>query len=161
MRYLTLGVLVLVFGAGVAAQTPDSGVMTPIQKFIDTFNKGDMAGAAAVHVSGPELVIIDEVPPFVWQGTQAFQAWSSALDADMKKNELTDAKVTIKAPTRVETSGDQAYVIVPAVFTFKQKGVPMREAAQIAVVLKKGSSGWLMQSWAWAGQKPVRAAAVR
>ena len=52
MRRLTLGVIVCVFmGAAVSAQAPDAQVMAPIQKFIDSFNKGDAAGASATHAA--------------------------------------------------------------------------------------------------------------
>ena len=137
-----------------SAATPDPQLIAPIQKFMDAFNKGDAAGAASTHAATADLVIIDEVPPYVWHGAKAFQAWSADLDSDAKKNALTDMAVTIGAPTRVETSGDQAYVVVPAVYAFKQRGVAMHEKAQMTFVLKKGASGWLIHGWTWTGPKP-------
>lgn len=154
-RYLILGGIVgLVMGTPARAQAPDPQLIAPIQKFIDSFNKGDAAGAAATHASNADLAIIDEVPPYVWRGPQAFQAWSADLDADVKKRGMTDPVVTISAPTRVETNGDQAYVVVPAVFTFKEKGVAMREAAQMTFVLRKSAAGWLIHGWTWTGPRP-------
>jgi ketosteroid isomerase-like protein len=141
------------------AQTPDAQLTAPIQKFMDSFNKGDVAGAAATHAAGADLTILDEVPPFLWRGAKAFQEWSTALDSASKQAGITDQMVTISAPTRTETSGDSAYVIVPAVYTYKEKGVAMREAAQMTFVLKKGASGWLIHGWTWTGPKPQRAAA--
>jgi hypothetical protein len=141
-------------GVAVGAATPDPQLIAPIQKFMDAFNKGDAAGAASTHAATADLVIIDEVPPYVWHGAKAFQAWSADLDADAKKNALTDMAVTIGAPTRVETSGDQAYVVVPAVYAFKQRGVAMHEKAQMTFVLKKGASGWLIHGWTWTGPEP-------
>jgi ketosteroid isomerase-like protein len=142
------------------AQAPEPQLIAPIQKFMDSFNKGDIAGAAATHASGADLTIIDEVPPFVWSGPKAFQAWATSLDTVSKQAGITDQMVTISAPTRTETSGDSAYVIVPAVYTYKEKGVAMREAAQMTFVLKKGASGWLIHGWTWTGPKPQRAAAA-
>ncbi len=133
--------------------------MAPIQKFVDSFNKGDMAAAAATHAAAADLGIIDEVPPYLWRGPQAFQTWSTDLDGDSKKRGITDQVVTIVAPTREETSGDRAYVVVPAVYTFKERGVAMRGAAQMTVVLKKGADGWLIHGWTWTGLKPQPAAA--
>ena len=160
MRYLTVGVMAwCLAGAAASAQTADPQVMAPIQKFLDTFNKGDMAGAAAVHAADGDLVIIDEVPPYVWHGAKAFQAWSAALDADSKARKITEPMVVISAPTRMELTGDRAYVIVPAVFTFKQAGAAMRENAQMTFALKKGAAGWLIHGWTWSGPKPVAAAA--
>ena len=155
MRTLTIAAaLVLALATSASAQPTNAELMAPITKFVNSFNKGDAAGAASTHVSGPELTIVDEVPPFVWRGVQAFQSWSADLDRDAKKNGMTEPMVTLGTPTRTETSGDSAYVIVPAVFTFKLKGTAMREAAQMTFVLTKGASGWLIQSWTWTGPRP-------
>jgi len=163
MRYLTLGAIVcLVVGMSSAAhaQTPDPQLMAPINKFLEAFNKGDMAGAAAAHSSKADLVIIDEVAPFVWRGAQAFQAWAADLDADAKKRGLTDQKVTLRAATRAETHGDDAYVIVPAVYSFTEKGVVMREPAQMTFALKKEPTGWLIHGWTWTGTRPQKVAGM-
>jgi hypothetical protein len=162
MRFLTLAALVvcLAITAPVPARaqaTPPASadLMAPIQKFIDSFNKGDTAGAASTHATGSELTIIDEVPPYLWRGSKAFHEWGAALDADAKKQGMTEPMVSISAPTRTEQQGDQAYVIVPAVFSFKLKGSPMRESAQMTFVLKKGAAGWLIHGWAWTGPRPM------
>jgi hypothetical protein len=162
MRYMTLAAVVLCLSASsAAAQAPDAQVMAPIKKFIDSFNKGDMAGAVSTHAAEADLTIVDEVAPFAWHGAQAFQAWSTALDADTKKRGITEPGVTISAPTRIESDGTQAYVIVPAVYSFKEKGVAMREPSQMTFVLKKGASGWLIHGWTWTGPKPQKAAAAK
>ena len=159
MRLLTLVALAaLVFTTSAGAQTADAELMAPIQKFIDSFNKGDAAAAAATYAAGADPVIVDEVPPYLWRGAKAFQAWSAALESDSKKNGITDPKVTLSAATRTERSGDQAYVVVPAVYTYKQGGKDMREAAHMTFVLRKGTSGWLIHGWTWTGPKPQAAA---
>jgi ketosteroid isomerase-like protein len=155
MRYLPIGVVMwFVMSAAPAAQAPDAQLMAPIQKFIDSFNKGDAAGAAATHAAEADLAIVDEVPPYLWRGPKAFQSWAADLESDAKKNGITDQMVTIGAPTRTESSGDSAYVVVPSVYSFKDRGVAMREAAQMTFVLKKGAGGWLIHGWTWTGPKP-------
>jgi ketosteroid isomerase-like protein len=162
MRFVTLAALVwLALGAPAGAQTGEAELFAPIQKFIDSFNKGDAAGAAATHAASADLTIIDEVPPYAWRGAKAFQAWSADLESDAKKNGITDPMVTLSPPMRIERSGDRAYVVVPAVYTFKLKGTAMREAAQMAFVLKRGTGAgsWLIDGWTWTGPKPQPAAA--
>jgi ketosteroid isomerase-like protein len=161
MRYVTLGTFALLLACGAArAQAPDPQLMAPVQKFMDAFNKGDAAAAAATHLADADLAILDEVPPFAWRGAKAFAAWSAALDSDAKANGITEPAVTIAAPTRVETSGDQAYLVVPAVYNFQQRGVAMRENAQMTFVLKKTPGGWLIHAWTWTGPKPQPAGAA-
>ena len=158
MRNLILGIALSVLAAATAsAQAPTAQLMAPIQKFMDTFNKGDMTGAEATHIADADLVIIDEVAPFLWRGADAFKAWSSALDADAKKQGITEPSVKISAPTRTEMSGEVAYVVVPAVYTYKHHGAAMRESGQMTFVLKKGASGWLIHGWTWTGPKPAPA----
>jgi ketosteroid isomerase-like protein len=158
MRYLALGALVcLCASASLRAQAADPQVMAPITKFVEAFNKGDMAGAAATHAADADLVIIDEVSPFIWRGAKALQTWVADLDRDAKKHGITDQKVTLSPPTRVETTAAEAYVIVPTVYSFKENGVAMREAAQMTLTLKKDAGGWLIHGWAWTGPKAHKA----
>lgn len=158
MRYVILPVMLwCLVGGAAGAQPADPQLMAPIQKFMDSFNKGDVAGAAATHASTADLTIVDEVPPFVWRGAQAFTAWSAALDADAKKNGITEPMVSIAPATRVETSGDVAYVIVPATYSFKKGGAAMREAAQMTFVMKKAGGAWLIHGWTWTGPRPAPA----
>jgi len=159
MRTLILATLVAFALAVPASAQSDADLMAPIQKFVDNFNKGDVATAATTHATGADLTIIDEVAPYVWRGPKAFMAWAGDLDADAKKNGITEPMVTVSKPTRIERSGDQAYVIVPAVYSFKLKGAAMREAAQMTVVLRRDASGWLIHGWTWTGPKPKAAAA--
>ena len=160
MRNLMLGALVYVglgLGAAVQAQTPDPQIVAPINAFLEAFNKGDVAGAAATHAATADLVIIDEVAPYAWRGPQAVQAWAADLERNDKAQGVTAQKVTLGAVTRVESNGTAAYVVVPAVYTFTEKGVAMREAAQMTFVLKKGATGWLIDGWSWTGPKATKA----
>jgi hypothetical protein len=163
MRHLALGTAVVCICVGITAavqaQAIDAQLLAPLAKFIDTFNKGDMAGAAATHASDADLAIADEVAPFHWRGAQAFKSWADDLTADAKKNGLTDQHVSIGKPTRVEVEGTSAYVVVPSVYSFKKGDVAMQEKAQMTFVLKKGASGWLIHGWTWTGPRAQKAAA--
>jgi ketosteroid isomerase-like protein len=162
MRTLALVLLASVaFVSPALAQTADPAVVAPINAFLAAFNKGDVAGAAATHVSDASLVIVDEAAPYVWHGAKAVQAWAADLGAADTKAGITEQKVVLGAPTRVETAGDAAYVIAPAVYTFKEKGVAMRAASQMTFTLKKGASGWLISSWTWTGPKASKASGAQ
>ena len=159
-KIVSCAVVSFVVGAAANASAADPQLMAPIHKFIDSFNKGDVAGAAATHSATADLAIVDEVAPYLWTGPKAFQDWGAALDAQIKKEGLTDPGVTLGAsPTREESDGQNAYVVVPAVYSFKQNGKPMSEKARMAFVLKKDASGWLIHAWTWTGPRPTAAAA--
>ena len=152
-RIITLAVAVFAAGQNSAsAQTPASAktdVMAAVQKFVDGFNKGDLkllSSACADQVS-----IIDEFPPHEWHGTGSCAKWSSDYDADARKNGITDGLVTLSKSSHVDVTGDRAYVVGPANYTYKMKGKLVKEIGSIfTIALQKGPAGWRITGWAWA-----------
>ncbi len=144
------GAMVLGTAGAAAAATP--AVEVPIRTFIDSFNKGDAAAAAATHEAG--ATIIDEVPPFLWTGAKSFATWAADLAANDKAAGITAEQVAIKPATRTVMAGDRAYVIVPAVYSFTRNGVAMREPAQFAFAMHKTGKTWKIAGWTWTGPDP-------
>ena len=136
-----------------AAATPDATLRAPIHQFIDSFNNGDTEKAAAAYASGG-VQIIDEVPPYLWQGTDAFSSWANDLGKDAAKNGITNPWVTLGDTVRQEVDGDNAYVIVDAVYTFKLNGTAMRENSQMTFALRKQDDAWRIAGWTWTSPAP-------
>lgn len=154
MKSLLVG---LFCSMGLAAATDaaaaDPQLAAPIQAFIDSFNKGDLKAAVATHTG--DVAIVDEVAPHVWRGPGAVEAWAGDLAKDATAKGLTDQSVALSPATREVVSGDRAYVIVPAVYSFKDRGKAMREAAQMTFSLQKDAAGaWKINAWAWTGPEP-------
>jgi ketosteroid isomerase-like protein len=144
----TLFALAFAAAAAAPAVAQDPAVMGTVTKFADAFNKGDEKSAAAVCAE--QTLIVDEFPPHRWSGPGACATWMTAFDADATKNGITDAIVTLHAPLHVDVSGDVAYVVVPADYTFKQHGKPVKESGSIlTVVVQKNATGWLIVAWTW------------
>ena len=58
---------------------------------------------------------------------------------------------TLNTPRHVVITDNRAYVVVPANYTYKQKGKLVRQIGSIyTLTLKKGSSGWRITGGAWA-----------
>jgi hypothetical protein len=51
-------------------------------------------------------------------------------------------------------TANHAYLIFPAVYTYKQKGVAVTETAHHAIVLNKEGGAWKVASWSWTGGVP-------
>ena len=134
---------------GAPALAADPAVEAPIQQFVTAFNKGDGAGAAATMAA--RVSIIDEVAPFQWRGPDAFARWGAALAADSKAKGYSAESVTLGAPSRELVSGSNAYVIVPATYSFTQKGVKMAEVSQMTFTLMKVDTAWKITGWTWTG----------
>jgi hypothetical protein len=137
---------------GAQAAKPAPKLLAPINQFIDSFDKGDMAGAAATHMA--DVTIIDEVPPHMWRGPKALETWAGDLMADDKKNGMSGEKVTLGKPVRQVVSGDKGYVVIRATFSYKQNGVDMVEPAQMTFALQTTKEGWKISAWAWDGTVP-------
>jgi hypothetical protein len=125
----------------------------PVRQFIDGFNSGDTKAAFAAYAPG-DVAIIDEFAPHHWIGAKAPQAWAAAYDANAKATGVTEGIVKYAKPTRIEIAGKAAYVVVPTVYTYKQKGKPMVEEGSITASLTMTAAGWKMNAWTWSGVKP-------
>jgi hypothetical protein len=151
VRTMALGFLVLVGTVGAHAQaTPEAAVRT----FMDGFNSGDMAKAAAVN-SSSGTSIIDEFAPYTWSGPKAFDEWGAGFDTASKALGITEPRVTLGILIVKNVSSEQAaYLIYAVVYTYKLKGVSMREPARLAVALRKESGAWKIAAWTWTGTVP-------
>jgi uncharacterized protein (DUF1800 family) len=148
---LALVAALLVGPAAVAAPTDE--VMKPINQFIDSFNKGDTKTAFAAYAPG-NVSIIDEFTPHIWIGPKAPQSWAADFDKHAAADGITDPIVKLGKPIRVEADGKTAYVVLPAVYTYKVKGKPMAEKAEMTYALAKAGGPWMITGWTWGGEDP-------
>jgi hypothetical protein len=148
LALLLAGVVLL---PALAAAAED--VTTPIHQFIDGFNKGDTKSGYAAYASG-SISITDEFAPHVWTGLHAAHAWADAYAKHAQASGIADGIVKYSDPTRTEIAGDLAYVIIPALYLYKEHGNPVQEEAQMTFVLHREAQGWKIRSWTWTGAKP-------
>ncbi len=139
--------------AASVAQAGDAGIDGAIGAFGSAFNKGDVPAAKATLTGAP--TIIDEVAPHAWSGPGAFDTWLGDLGKSEAAEGKTGGTVGIGAPNREVVSGDHAYAIAPSTYTFKQKGMTMRETGEMTFVLVKESSGWKISSFVWTSPDAV------
>jgi hypothetical protein len=156
MKAMLLGLAVLAgLSTASGAIAANAQLEAPIHQFIDSFNKGDLKGAAAAHL--PSVSIIDEVPPHVWTGPKAFATWAADLTQNDKAAGITNEAVMLGTVVREVVSGQTAYVVIGATYSFKQKGAAMREPAQMTFAMKKVGKDWKIAGWSWTGPDPVPA----
>lgn len=153
MRKVLLALIVSVLlGSAAMAATPGD-VTTPIKQFIDGFNSGDVKTAYAAYAPGT-ITIIDEFAPHRWVGPNAAHEWAAAYDKHATATGVTDGVVKYSAPTRSVVDGDTAYVVIPALYTYKEHGEPVAEEGQMTFSLQAEAAGWKIQGWTWTGVVP-------
>lgn len=159
MKSLALSGTIALLGFAViaGAATPEAQLMAPIRLLVDSINKGDMKTAAST-LSSSGLTIIDEMSPHVWAGSNAFDTWLKASTAFEQAEAMSDDMFKMGKPTRVVVNGDRGYVTLPVFYTFKQKGLAMREAAHLVFVLQKDQGAWLITAFTWVAGTPKPAA---
>jgi ketosteroid isomerase-like protein len=151
-NYVKILLLALCATFATAAYAADAAdPVATVRQFIDSFDKGDVKAAAATHVA--DVSIIDEVPPYQWQGRDAFKSWLNDLKQRDTALGFTDANVTLGNVIRREVTGDHAYVVMASDYSFKQKGAALHEPSQMTFALRKEKDGWRIVAWTFAGPK--------
>ncbi len=147
----TIALLGVTVVAGAA--TPEAQLIAPVHLLSDSMNNGDMKTAAST-LSSSGVTIIDEISPHIWTGADAFDTWLKAYAAWGQKEAVTDGAYKMGKPTGLVVNGDHGYVALPVVYTFKQKGILMREVAHMVFVLQKEKSAWLITAFTWGAGTP-------
>lgn len=149
MHKALLAFAVVLLTQAPAAAAQQNEVMGVVQKFIDSFNKGDEK--AVIATCADPASIIDEYPPYEWHGAGACAKWVASYAQDATRNGITDGIVTLGKARHVDVTGNRAYLVIPADYAYKQKGTPTKETGStLTVSLEKGAGGWRITAWSWA-----------
>jgi hypothetical protein len=147
MRAILAAFIVALAITSVAA-SDQTDVMAVVHRFMDSMNKGDTKTAFATCATPASIV--DEFPPYAWQGATACADWATDFDTFNKKNGITDPIATIGKPRHVDVTGDRAYAVIPATYAYKEKGKKVTESGSVlTAALQKSSAGWVITGWAW------------
>jgi hypothetical protein len=150
-RILASLCLLMTIGTATAAEpTSDdkARVVSLVKEAVDAWSRNDIEGAKR-HMS-PSVVLLDSTAPYIFQGPTAVADWVKAYAVESKALDISDSWQTLGEPTEVDVDGTHAYVVLPAVYGFKQHGEPVRVNATVTVVLGKSSKDWSFLAWNWA-----------
>ncbi len=141
-------VLTVMTLAAPAVADDKADAFATVKAFVDGFNKGDVK-AALVTCASPSSVV-DEFPPYVWQGPTGCADWATDFDANAKKEGITPGDVTLSKPRHVFVSGDRAYVVAPASYAYQVKGKKvLQKGSTMTVGLQKQGGSWKITGWSW------------
>jgi ketosteroid isomerase-like protein len=123
-------------------------VVAAVHQFFDNLDEKTLQKALAACDS--PVSILDEFPPHVWHGPTACADWWQGFVAYNERSGITDGVATLGTPWTVDITGDRAYFVAPAVYTFKQHGKLVKEAhAVFTVALRRTDAGWRISGWTW------------
>jgi ketosteroid isomerase-like protein len=136
-----------------AHAAPADDALASVSSWLDRFNAGDMDAFYAGHADNP--VIIDEFAPYVWTGAKAPQTWAQDYDADARAQAITEPRMDYAAAIRAESDGKSAYIVLPTIYRFKQRGRSMSAAGTMTFVLTKAGGNWKIASWTYSAPAPA------
>ncbi|HZZ64881.1 MAG TPA: nuclear transport factor 2 family protein [Candidatus Baltobacteraceae bacterium] len=119
-----------------------------LNQAISAFNKGDMKAWTAICDS--PAVAIDDFAPHLWQGPAACTDWSRDFTAMTKQQGIKSGTVTLGPVWHSAVTGNRAYLVYPATFSFQQKGKMMNTGGIFTFVMNKTANGWRVAAWSWA-----------
>jgi len=148
MRMTFFALLLALSAAPAAAAPPAGGPADTVYRFMSALNKNDAKTALALCEASAS--ILDEFPPHEWQGTNTCGRWLDAYVAYDKSRGISNEYVALRRPLHADVTGDRAYTVFPALYTYVQHGARVREPAVFTVALRLTRSGWRITGWAWA-----------
>lgn len=129
-----------------AAASDRTDVIAMVKQYADALTKADKD--AFQGLCAPQAAIIDDVPPHIFQGSAACTEWWDALHALDQREGISAERLAMGKPKRVATE-DRAYVVTPAIFSYKLKGKATSENGIWTLALQKLTSGWRITGWTW------------
>lgn len=144
MNRIILATLILIAGNAFAAQSEPASVVI---RFLDAFNAGDVDAAAATNAT--DVVIVDELPPYQWEGDGAFGRWLADLGKHDAANGVSNGHMAVEKTVREEIGPDSAYIVLATVYQFSQNGTPMEAPGHMTFALRKGADGWRISAWTY------------
>ena len=154
MQKLVLSALALSVALAQPAQAaPADDAVKAVTAWLDKFNAGDMDAFFAGHAPSP--VLVDEFAPYVWTGRDAPQTWAQSFERDAKANSITEPRMDHAAPTRAESDGKSAYIIIPTLYHIKRSGKPMSAKGAMTFVMSHADGSWKIASWTYSAPAPT------
>lgn len=123
--------------------------MTAVRQYVDAFNNADPKAMAAACAD--PMQILDGMSPHVWQGPTAAEDWWRDVLTEGEHLGASGYHIALGEPRHVDTTGDNAYVVVPATMTFDLKGKQHTQTGSVfTVALRNLGTAWRLTAWAWA-----------
>ena len=123
-------------------------MMAVLQTDLQGFNTNNFALSNSQYIS--DVVIIDEIPPYRWEGPDANAQWWADFRRFAKAVKLTTWHLSYARPTYWEVSNGRAYIALPATSTGVVGGKPFKETGMETYLLVKVGTRWKTQGWSYA-----------
>jgi ketosteroid isomerase-like protein len=150
VRNLLIAIALMVSSAMPVAASDNAEVTAVIHRWMDAFSQRSFN--TDIAPCAEDAVVIDDLPPHVWQGPGACSKWFKDFDAWASKAGVSNAVITLGEIRHLDVAGGFAYLVSPVTLSYIKDGKPTDFRGTITLTLRKGQPGWRISGVAWADQ---------
>ena len=150
VREVLFAVALLMAIATPVGASDKADVMEIAHRWTDAFNRGGFNTDTAPCAE--DAVVIDDLKPYVWQGSGACSKWYKAVMSWAAKAAVTKPTITLGKTRHLDFDGRYAYLVAPVTLAYIKADKPVDFRGIITMTLHKGESGWQVSGLAWADQ---------
>jgi ketosteroid isomerase-like protein len=132
------------------AASDNTEVIAVVHRWTDAFSRRSFN--TDISPCAEDAVVIDDLPPHVWQGPGACSDWFKAFEAWASKGGVTNAVITLGEIRHLDFDGGFAYLVAPVTLSYTKVGKPVNFPGMITMTLRKREAGWRISGVAWADQ---------
>jgi len=133
--------------AATATPKPPAAIAALAQATVNATNSNDATKLAGLYTNN--AVVVDELDPFAWTGTEPGVTWCTRVKKELVKNKATGFHATAYAPSEYMNHGSTAYLIVPMKLAALLAGKPFTELGTMTYTFAKVSGVWKISSQIW------------
>ena len=130
-----------------------NAVVTAVLGLVNAVNGADFDTAVSAFTDAP--IIIEDIAPYIWRGSDAPSDWLSAMGANAARLNVQSVLMTLEQPTRVEVVDGAAYAVFPGRLSLVAPEANLVADGTLTFILKSTGDRWLIDSLVWSGPEPA------
>lgn len=140
----------LVLGLGAssaqAGDRPDTAMIESAKRVADFIESGGAAPLAGTFAAR-DVTIIENFPPYVFEGAGAVARWSEQMRAHLLG--ISSLRHSFGRARDFSRTGGEVYFSLPTTWHGLNHGKPFTESGGWAFVLTKQNGAWRVRSYGW------------
>ena len=126
----------------------DPAMMVPVGALVRFMASGDEAQLDGVFSA--DVAIVENFPPFLFEGPDAADLWREGFLEHALRNGLEALEASFGPAQDFRREGGLAYFALPTRWTGKSRGEPFAETGGWGFVLVLEEGAWRIRAYGWA-----------
>jgi len=131
-----------------ARVAPSPAMLRPVERIVGFMETLDPTALEGAFADGPDVVVIDSFPPFVFTGRGAGERWGAGFRAHAADH--AGLRHEFGPAQEFSVSGDTGFFSLPITWRWESGGVEHRETGGLAVVVVGDGDEFRVRSTGWA-----------